>query len=762
MKALQSATQAMGHGTVSSMQASSAAIRALEGGMTGNIRAAERFISLIPGVGKALQAAFPVVGGIALAGIFVKIGEEAAKAIKKVEEAPQSITNSFRELNNAAQSSNDALAITNDKLENEIAKLQGKPQNNLKLAIDEARLAADKMAESLDRDNSKIKELLSHNAVPWWAGFLGKAGTSVVSDAINQQNQHMADLANQANVLQHQGDQAGADRTRAQIDSTRQAYLRDNAADITARQANQNLPGGLNQGANVSALTGQQSSLFNQIDEQTQLKRNVADQATKEQLDAAKAMSEAQKKVQELVLKQDEEAFKKQDAFNKMSINEQISFWTAKIRAFTSGGEQFIAVQDKIYDLISKRPDLFTENKKNQGEVGKSQVEGSDLLGTANKSLTALAIEQMERATKSTEKYYEIVAQGTAEKVKEAQAFQESSIKIALEQGTISKLAAAQAMAAIHAKDHVDALANVNRELAEQIALINSAKMSPQDQADAIRNATEEAGNKGTQIQAQGQIQAAQDQQAISALQIGPGVTQALGRMANDWTNMTAEIVQVMTRAADGLNNDLVKLATGQYKKGDVGKTLLGAGQGLLKTGLQGAEGSLLKAFHLGGGAKGSLLKAFHLGGGAEADGSKNNPYYVVMASGTGAPASASGGAGGAIGAAGSAAAPLLGGLIGKIAPFVVPFFAGGGDILANHPGIVGENGPELFMPRSAGTIIPNHQLGGAGDNHFHFNIQGNSDPAAVHAAIMRAAPHIVAAAVQTQHLSARRAPQAR
>ena len=53
-----------------------------EGGISNNIRAAERFISLLPGVGAALQAAFPVVGAIALAGVFVKVGEEVYKFVR--------------------------------------------------------------------------------------------------------------------------------------------------------------------------------------------------------------------------------------------------------------------------------------------------------------------------------------------------------------------------------------------------------------------------------------------------------------------------------------------------------------------------------------------------------------------------------------------------------------------------------------------------------------------------------------------------------
>jgi lambda family phage tail tape measure protein len=42
-----------------------------------------------------------------------------------------------------------------------------------------------------------------------------------------------------------------------------------------------------------------------------------------------------------------------------------------------------------------------------------------------------------------------------------------------------------------------------------------------------------------------------------------------------------------------------------------------------------------------------------------------------------------------------------------------LPMYADGGDI--NSPSIVGERGPELFIPKSAGTIIPNNKLGSMG-----------------------------------------------
>ena len=40
-----------------------------------------------------------------------------------------------------------------------------------------------------------------------------------------------------------------------------------------------------------------------------------------------------------------------------------------------------------------------------------------------------------------------------------------------------------------------------------------------------------------------------------------------------------------------------------------------------------------------------------------------------------------------------------------------VAFKAEGGSVSANMPYIVGEVGPELFVPSGSGTIIPNNQL---------------------------------------------------
>ena len=84
-----------------------------------------------------------------------------------------------------------------------------------------------------------------------------------------------------------------------------------------------------------------------------------------------------------------------------------------------------------------------------------------------------------------------------------------------------------------------------------------------------------------------------------------------------------------------------------------------------------------------------------------------------------------------------------------------IPFNAYGGSVMGNKPTIVGERGPELFIPGGNGTIIPNSNMrgGGGGGSPISISVdaRGSNDPAAVRAqvqqGILEAAPAIIAAA---------------
>src|SRR5690606_19540464 len=53
-----------------------------------------------------------------------------------------------------------------------------------------------------------------------------------------------------------------------------------------------------------------------------------------------------------------------------------------------------------------------------------------------------------------------------------------------------------------------------------------------------------------------------------------------------------------------------------------------------------------------------------------------------------------------------------LAGLFGEsFLGFRIPGRAMGGPVMAGQPYVVGERGPELFVPRQAGTVVPNHAI---------------------------------------------------
>lgn len=64
-----------------------------------------------------------------------------------------------------------------------------------------------------------------------------------------------------------------------------------------------------------------------------------------------------------------------------------------------------------------------------------------------------------------------------------------------------------------------------------------------------------------------------------------------------------------------------------------------------------------------------------------------------------------------------------LPGLLPVISTQVKPR-AAGGPVASGSPYLVGEQGPELFVPQASGTIIPNGR--GITENHLHVTIQGN------------------------------------
>ena len=135
------------------------------------------FITMLPGVGEALEASFKVVAVIALIAVIYEVIKkvlELRKALEEMEVAAERSAAEFVRFNDSQKLANDELKVTNDRLENAIAKLAHKPENNLKLAIDEAAAAADHLAERLDKSLHSFLELVQKNAPGTFAQIVGR------------------------------------------------------------------------------------------------------------------------------------------------------------------------------------------------------------------------------------------------------------------------------------------------------------------------------------------------------------------------------------------------------------------------------------------------------------------------------------------------------------------------------------------------------------------------------------------------------------
>ncbi len=182
------AIRSWSHGTTSDIQGASGALRLMRGDLTNNIRTVERFMVTTLKLGPVLRAAFPVVGGLAFAGMIGDLTGKVVNFFREVEKGPANTRNAFANLNANIRVTNDGLAVTNARLANEIAALQGKPVNNLLVALAEVREEADKLGVSLQNDLEKSTKLMQEQSGGFLhnlgAGLMGKAD---INDLIDEQ-----------------------------------------------------------------------------------------------------------------------------------------------------------------------------------------------------------------------------------------------------------------------------------------------------------------------------------------------------------------------------------------------------------------------------------------------------------------------------------------------------------------------------------------------------------------------------------------------
>ena len=275
---------------------------------------------------------------------------------------------------------------------------------------------------------------------------------------------------------------------------------------------------------------------------------------------------------------------------------------------------------------------------------------------------------------------------------------------------------------------------------------------------------------------------------AASASRFGDEFEKRMQETIKQFTDLDDILANLTIRTLESFNETLIKVLStpesmlrGKHPWRQLGaSTAESAGSAALKYG----EGAAMKELGNIPGI-GKFFKATHKPTGSESD-----PIWVKLVDGGAGPMSSSmgnvgssiisslfggGGASGAGAGMGSAGASLIsslfsggggaaatgaGSALGAVGAGIAGF-AEGGMIPSNVPSIVGEKGPELFVPSTSGRIAPNGSFGGA--PVINIDNRGVNDPAASAAAIHRAMavylPHIGNMAMSASRDNRRRVP---
>lgn len=158
-------------------------------------RHVQAFVASLPGVSKAMSAAFDTIAVVAIADAVVKAGEKLKDFIEKNEQLAQKNRELWSSLHGSMEAQNDDLDLTKIKLQNAIAKLEKKPQNSVAEAIAQARVEADKLESTINSVVEKIENALKGEVSGGLAQiFLKQTGGTQTSSIVDTLKLRLSDI----------------------------------------------------------------------------------------------------------------------------------------------------------------------------------------------------------------------------------------------------------------------------------------------------------------------------------------------------------------------------------------------------------------------------------------------------------------------------------------------------------------------------------------------------------------------------------------
>jgi hypothetical protein len=684
------------------------------------------FVAELPGVASAMSAAFNAIAVIGLISIVVEAGKKVYEFVEKTEEAAKKHAEAWQSTIQPINDTNDKLELTKTKLDNAIAKMEHKPQNKIKEAIEEATVAADELGRHLDADIKKIADTLKgqeHNKISQLllhqTGGIGAADiASDVQDKFNQIS---------AGTFKGTGDQT-KDRDAVIQKAIDEAFEKLRPAQIMADRITANFGGK----APATSSSVQDVKAYSELIAglkglQTQSALTQGINTDKLQLgkdtDAKDASDEH--------LKALEKQMKEEKAHHEVSISQEALFWSRHIADFAKGSDQY----DSVIEKASQANQKVLENYWSAGKLASAKKQWSLQDEAAPKQLgntDSQGEKQLEQAQlRSAESQAKINAQYTI-----------AVDRINLATGAISAHTLAMDEAAAHALDYKQQLAALTAQLDE---------LHKNDWMGDKANTAQEVGLQ-TQINSitnTAKIQEMQDAQNVLNTTWKGMIDSVFDEMIKKSQDTSSQVKAIAAQTIDGINSELAKGMTGQ--KMTFAHVFQNSAQSLAKTSLEKVEGFGLKALGLGGGKRdgsSSQQALFVEMAGGKVGGDIGIPKDVADLfgaklpkvngpAGAGTNSLISGASKGLLGMLNGSNffSSLMGGKLFGSGSLFGGGFAAGGDVMGGVPIDVGELGKERFVPYTNGRIIPHNQMGSNGPTIGTIDARG-TDPAMVNAAV--------------------------
>jgi hypothetical protein len=224
-------------GTVSAGRAAGGAMHEIEGKLP--TRAFEAFIVDTLRLGPIIQAAFPLIGLIA----FIDVAKEGIEKIHSMSEAAEhaaeEIRRSWDKVNTSLAHSSNEVDAQIDKTIEETDKLLGhRGQNILREQFDDARVAADKLGESILKDLEDYEKLIERkeNKIGFWNSlFTGKAETKKSEDLLQTVHDNLQKTSDEYDALVSRSGETGNGHYLQEAQEARIIHLQSVYDDATKR-----------------------------------------------------------------------------------------------------------------------------------------------------------------------------------------------------------------------------------------------------------------------------------------------------------------------------------------------------------------------------------------------------------------------------------------------------------------------------------------------------------------------------------------------